>query len=115
VAVDPAVETRSLEHRADDDNRRRHAGIYALCDWLAGSDMQWLCGVAEDNAYYSHVHGYYLAGPEWTQQSLAVMRNAPFALSIWRSQPGARACALAMPNPPERRVPLSGGVPFWYR
>jgi len=66
VAVDPAIETRALEHRIDDDNRRRHAGIYALCDWLAGSDVQWLYGVEEDNAYYSHDHGYYLTGPDWT-------------------------------------------------
>lgn len=82
VAVDPAFETRALEHRTDDDNRRRHAGIYALCDWLAGSDVQWLYGVAQDNAYYSHDHGYYLSGPEWTAESLAAGRDAPFALSI---------------------------------
>lgn len=82
VAVDPAVETRALEHRTDDDNRRRHCGIYALCDWLAGSDVQWLYGVDEDNAYYSHDHGFYLTGPEWTEGSLAASRDAACALSI---------------------------------
>jgi len=82
VAVDPAVETRSLEHRTENDNRRRHCGIYALCDWLAGSDVQWLYGVAEDNAYYSHDHGYYLAGPDWTPATLTAGRDAPYALSI---------------------------------
>ena len=82
VAVDPAVETRSLEHRSDDDNRRRHCGIYALCDWLAGSDVQWLYGVSEDNAYYSHDHGFYLTGPEWTLASLTTGRNEPYTLSI---------------------------------
>lgn len=82
VAVDPAVETRSLEHRTDDDNRRRHCGIYALCDWLAGSDVQWLYGLSEDNAYYSHDHGYYLTGPEWTSATLAAERETPYALSI---------------------------------
>jgi hypothetical protein len=82
LAVDTAFETRALEHRTDDDNRRRHCGIYALCDWLAGSDVQWLYGVSEDNAYYSHDHGYYLTGPEWTAATLAASRDAPYALSI---------------------------------
>jgi hypothetical protein len=82
VAVDPAVETRSLDHRTDDDNRRRHCGIYALCDWLAGSDVQWLYGVSEDNAYYSHDHGYYLTGPDWTPESLETARNTLYVLSI---------------------------------
>ncbi len=81
LAIDPAVETRSLDHRSDDDNRRRHCGIYALCDWLAGSDVQWLCGVSEDNAYYSHDHGYYLTGPEWTSAGLVAARETPYALS----------------------------------
>ncbi|HEV7805015.1 MAG TPA: hypothetical protein VGO80_04305 [Solirubrobacteraceae bacterium] len=82
VALDPAIETRSLDHRTDDDNRRRHGGIYAVCDWLAGSDVQWLYGVDEDNAYYSHDHGYYLTGPDWTQSSLAAGGDATYTLSI---------------------------------
>jgi hypothetical protein len=81
-AVEPVIETRELDHRTDDENRKRHAGIYALCDWLAGSDVQWLYCVAEDNAYYSHDHGYYLTGPAWTTSTLAAARNTPFALSI---------------------------------
>lgn len=82
VALDPAVETRALEHRTDDDNRRRHCGIYALCDWLAGSDVQWLYGLAEDNAYYSHDHGFYLTGPDWTEASLTAGRDVPYMPSI---------------------------------
>lgn len=82
VAVEPVVETRTLDHRSDDDNRRRHGGIHALCDWLAGSDLQWLYGVAEDNAYYSHDHGFYLTGPDWTEASLQTARDTSFALSI---------------------------------
>jgi hypothetical protein len=82
IAVEPAVETRSLDHRTEDDNRRRQCGIYALCDWLAGSDVQWLYCVSEDNAYYSHDHGYYLTGPDWTSEGLAAARDASFALSV---------------------------------
>jgi hypothetical protein len=82
VALDPAMETRTLGHRSDDDNRRRHCGIYALCDWLAGSDVQWLFGVQEDNAYYSHDHGFYLTGPDWTEASLSAACNTPCPLSI---------------------------------
>src|SRR5947207_291327 len=62
--------------------RRRHCGIYAMCDWLAGSDVQWLYGIDEDNAYYSHDHGYYLTGPDWTETSLAAGRDTPYTLSI---------------------------------
>lgn len=58
------------------------AGIYALCDWLAGSDVQWLFGVAEDNAYYSHDHGFYRTGPEWTPATLAAGRDVPYSLSL---------------------------------
>ena len=82
AAVDPAIETRSLDHRVDDDNRRRHCGIYAMCDWLAGTDVQWLYGVDADNAYYSHDHGHYLTRPAWTEASLAGGRDVPYALSI---------------------------------
>jgi hypothetical protein len=53
-----------------------------MCDWLAGSDLQWLYGVDEDNAYYSHDHGYYLTGPDWTPATLAAGRDTPYVLSI---------------------------------
>jgi hypothetical protein len=80
-AVEPVIETRSLDHRTDDDNARRQAGIHALCDWLAGGDVQWLYCVSEENAYYSHDHGFYLTGPAWTTASLAAARDTPFPLS----------------------------------
>src|SRR5918992_4298160 len=47
-----------------------------------GSDVQWLYGVSEDNAYYSHDHGFYLTGPEWTLATLAAGQDAPFTLSV---------------------------------
>lgn len=81
LAVEPALETRALDHRGDDDNRRRHCGIYALCDWLAGGDLQWLYSVDEDNAYYSHDHGLFLTGPNWTAETLEAARTTSFALS----------------------------------
>ena len=52
-----------------------------MCDWLAGSDVQWLYCLSEDNAYYSHDHGFYLTGPAWTASSLAAARGTPFPLS----------------------------------
>jgi hypothetical protein len=55
--------------------------LHALCDWLAGGDVQWLYCVSEENAYYSHDHGFYLTGPAWTSSSLAAARDTPFALS----------------------------------
>jgi hypothetical protein len=82
LALDPALEIRWLENRSDDENRRRHAGIFALHDWLAGSDPQWLYATAEDNAYYSHDHGFYLTGPNWTDLSLEQNADTEFALPM---------------------------------
>ena len=70
-AVEGAIETRDLHHRADDDNRVRHAGFYALIDWLAGGDQQWLYAAPEQNAYYSHDHGHFFpGGPDWSPATL---------------------------------------------
>jgi hypothetical protein len=82
LAVDPALETRSLDDRPADDNRRRHAGFFALHDWLAGSDAQWLYDTNADNMYYSHDHGFYLTGPNWTLSSLGIHTAASFVLSL---------------------------------
>ena len=74
AAVAGAVETRALRHRSDDSNSVRHAGFYALVDWLAGDDLQWLYSAREDNAYYSHDHGHFFpGGPDWTAESLAAV------------------------------------------
>lgn len=70
-AIEPTLETRELKFRSDDDNRRRHCGLYALSDWLYCGDLQWLRATDEDNAYYSHDHGFFLTGLEWTKDSLA--------------------------------------------
>jgi len=43
--------------------------------------MQWLCATGEDNAYYSHDHGYFLGGPGWTAQSLRAGLVQPAPLS----------------------------------
>jgi hypothetical protein len=70
LAVEPAVETHSLDRRSDDDNVRRHAGIFALFDWVGGSDPQWLM-VGSNAMYFSHDHGHYFpGGPSWTAASL---------------------------------------------
>lgn len=71
TAVAGAFETRELQHRGDDDNAVRHAGFYALTDWLAGGDPQWLYSASQQNAYYSHDHGHYFpGGPDWTVATL---------------------------------------------
>lgn len=82
LAVDPALEVRELRDRSDDDNRRRHAGLFALHDWLAGDDAQWLYDTAADNAYFSHDHGFYLTGPDWTEISLGQQIGADFSLTV---------------------------------
>jgi hypothetical protein len=77
LAVEAAVETRSLDHRSENDNPSRHAGFFALYDWLAGQDPQWLIETSASNRYFSHDHGHYLSGPAWNAASLqAIAQNA---------------------------------------
>ncbi|MEV4547037.1 HipA family kinase [Nonomuraea wenchangensis] len=61
AAIEQAVESRpALQHRMQDDNRRRQVGLYALYDWCFGDDPQWLHDVGDDRSVYSHDHGLYL-------------------------------------------------------
>jgi len=69
--VPGASEENSLGHRRNDDNQRRHAGIYAIYDWCHGADPQWLFQANDDQRAWSHDHGHYLpGGPDWTEASL---------------------------------------------
>jgi hypothetical protein len=78
----PVIETRSLSHRASDDNAKRHAGFFALFDWLAGQDPQWLYADAADFAYWSHDHGHYLpGGPAWTTATIDASRDTTYPLA----------------------------------
>lgn len=79
LAVEDALEARSLDERARDDNRRRHAGVYALYDWCWGGDDQWLYCESDDRKVYSHDHGWYLPeiGPSWNEDSLLAHVDEP--------------------------------------
>lgn len=80
LAADLVVETRDMTSRTTDDNPKRHAGIYALHDWLGGSDAQWLM-VGAEAAYYSHDHGHYFpGGPDWSAATLNQAAGAAFQL-----------------------------------
>jgi hypothetical protein len=70
--VPDAVELNSLEARERDDNRRRHAGVFALYDWCWGGDDQWLYCETSDRMLYSHDHGWYFpeTGAEWSEATL---------------------------------------------
>ncbi|MBB3750822.1 hypothetical protein FHT44_003317 [Mycolicibacterium sp. BK634] len=69
----------NLDHRSDDDNRRRHAGVFALVDWFYGDDLQWLLDTSDDWTIHSHDHGWYLppAGPTWTPAGLRSTVGTP--------------------------------------
>lgn len=78
AAEDPVTESRSLDRRVHDDNARRHAGYFALYDWLFGNDPQWLVKQTADWMYYSHDHGHYFPNcHHWTIASLAANRDTP--------------------------------------
>jgi hypothetical protein len=76
--VPDVTEARRLHHRSRDDNRRRHAGVFALHDWCWGEDDQWLYAQGEDDRTYSHDHGSFLpGGPDWTIESLVDCVDRP--------------------------------------
>jgi hypothetical protein len=82
LALEPVVETRTLQDRSSDNNARRHAGIYALYDWVGGSDPQWLVR-GTDSEYFSHDHGHYFPnGPNWDIASLAAAVGHPCPLGV---------------------------------
>jgi hypothetical protein len=58
----------ALEYRDQDDNARRHAGVYALFDWYWGDDQQWLEAEDDEHRLYSHDHGFYFppGGAQWS-------------------------------------------------
>jgi hypothetical protein len=71
-----------LASRSQDDNRRRHAGVYALFDWCFGTDNQWLYDLDDDRRLYSHDHGLYLPPNNGTIDALSLQTrvNEPHAL-----------------------------------
>lgn len=77
-------ELRTLQHRVDDDNQRRHAGVFALYDWCWGGDDQWLYAQSLKNCLFSHDHGWYLpeVGPTWDEASLMRRVDEPH-LPAW--------------------------------
>jgi hypothetical protein len=84
--IEPVTPSWQLDHRPNDDNQRRHAGFFALYDWLYGDDAQWLVRVPADWMFFSHDHGYYLPGsPDWTIESLQSVGDAERALEQDRS------------------------------
>lgn len=69
--------------RSQDDNRRRHAGVYALFDWFMGCDQQWLYDLSDDRRLYSHDHGLYLpplGRGYWTEAELSSAVHLPHVL-----------------------------------
>jgi len=91
LAVEPSIETRRLDHRAEDENTKRHAFLYALYDWCWGGDPQWLVAMGDDFSYHSHDHGWYFPpiGPHWTVEELLSKVEVPnvFPAEDWNGIP----------------------------
>ena len=82
-----------LDYRSDDDNPRRHAGLFALHDWCWGRDSQWLFAMSDERKTYSHDHGnFFPGGPDWPTrtESLVASVDEPHRLQdeVARSDPG---------------------------
>lgn len=72
-----------LAARGQDDNRRRHVGVYGLFDWCCGADNQWLYDLNSDCTLYSHDHGLYLppvGTGSITEADLQSELNTPYVL-----------------------------------
>jgi hypothetical protein len=102
-ALDHAEEGRpALASRANDDNRRRHVGVYALYDWCFGTDQQWLYDLDDDRRLYSHDHGLYFPPTNqglWTRADLIALVDEPHELPdppTDLSAEAAKAIALAL-------------------
>lgn len=82
-AVERCFEVRALESRSKDENSLRHLRIMALHDWCWGGDQQWLMHTADDSAFYSHDHGYFLPpeGPTWSESTLLAAASEPHELA----------------------------------
>lgn len=86
--VPRTVNNHELGHRTEDDNSRRHAGIFALHDWCWGGDCQWLFAQTDEQKTYSHDHGHFFpGGPNWQQHpnSLRDLINQPHPLHEYGS------------------------------
>jgi hypothetical protein len=79
LSVGPnSILVHDLQNRSLDDNKKRHCGILALCDWCAGTDLQWLA-VGEEMEYHSHDHGHFLTSGLWVGvANLALARDASY-------------------------------------
>lgn len=79
--IDRADDVRpELSARGRDDNRSRHAGVYAFYDWCFGKDPQWLHDLNSDRQIYSHDHGLYLPSDgkkAWTRDLLMYEVDTP--------------------------------------
>jgi hypothetical protein len=77
--VEDAQLLHALDYRQQDDNRHRHAGVFALYDWCWGGDDQWLYCHTEEHKLYSHDHGWYLpeTGPDWSEATLLSRVDEP--------------------------------------
>jgi hypothetical protein len=83
VEVVAAIEERpQLRYRNQDDNRLRHAGVYALHDWCWGSDQQWLHSTTQQNTLFSHDHGFFFppSGWRWNVSDLKLKVDEPHLL-----------------------------------
>lgn len=83
AALGAVVEQGGLPgERAADHNSVRHAGYLALYDWCWGGDPQGLLTLAENRAYYSHDHGWFLPpeGPSWDEAALRASVEAAHEL-----------------------------------
>lgn len=57
------TEDKNIPQRlTEDDNRRRHVGVWALVDLARGADLQYLYDASAANAIISHDHGLYACG-----------------------------------------------------
>lgn len=73
------------EFRSQDENARRHVGLYLLYDWAFGADLQYLYDTRADSAAYSHDHGLYLGSNGRIDVAVLEAHGASCPLPGWAS------------------------------
>jgi hypothetical protein len=103
--IDNTTEREGLSHSSEPLNRQRFARLSVLFGWTSGSDQQFIYEKAARPRVYSHDHGHFLGGPNWSAASLAGSHNAVLDQSL------VHGCNLTAAEIAEAMTRLQGVTP----
>lgn len=84
LRIPGATEFRQAMYQDEAVNRPRFASLAILYGWMSASDHQLLFKDEYPHLVYSHDHGHFFNGPEWTIDSLQALGRAE--IDPWMSK-----------------------------